>query len=521
MLIGDTICGAARRRPDEIAWRFHGRSWSWEDANQRVNRAANALLGLGFQFQDRIGLLTTNSAQLAEMNFALAKAGLVAVPLNTRLAPAEIDFIMGEVDAAGFVVSGDLLDRYQATSFDRAGFRAVIGLGAGHGQTLDYEDFIAAGSTDEPALSFDDNALRVIKFTSGTTGTPKGCMGTHRECLFNFMSAALVEPVAEDEMCGLAVSMNAGLGSYLLSQYAYLGCPTVILDTVDPGRILDAIEAERITRMMLIPPMVASMVEIQAAHPRDVSSLRVISCTGAPMTVSLARRAIEVLGCDFYQCYGATESGGRVTTLGPDEHRRFIAGKAGPADAWGRDVLACGRELPGFHIRLVDESGDEVAPGEVGELVVRGDSVFKGYWNRPDLNAEVLRDGFWSSGDLFRRDDDGYLTLVDRKKDMIVSGGYNIYSVEVEAVLEEHPGISEVAVIGMAHPRWGESVCAFIVPTADTARPDEAELVTLCKQRLAAYKAPKAFVFLDAMPRTTSGKIRKVELREGYRPGSD
>ncbi|MDP6805786.1 MAG: AMP-binding protein [Rhodospirillales bacterium] len=513
MLTSDTLEWAADRIPDREAWSFGATRRNFAEADRRANRVANALLDLGYEAHERIAVLASNSDQSAELFFALGKAGLVAVPLNIRSSPAELRFICEQARVSGIFVSTGLVDGFRAADLPSDDLKAVIDLGEGHGLASDYEALAVAGSPARPPRRVGSDDLRVIKFTSGTTGTPKGCMGTHRECLFNVMSYLITQPYEPHDVCGLVVSLGAGLGSYLLTAFVYRGCRTVILDTTRPGEILDAIAAEGITRLTVVPTMIGLLIDEQAAHARDLSSLELIHYTGSPATVDLIRRGQDVLGCGFYQSYGATESGGRITHLTPEQHRRLVASAAGQTDAWGREVMPCGLEQPGFEVRLEDDDGNEVPDGTVGELVVRGESVFKGYWNLPELNAEVLRDGWWRSGDLARRATDGTLYIVDRKKDMIVSGGYNVYSVEVEQVLDRHPDVAQVAVVGVPHPRWGEAICAFVLPRAGIV-PEERELEAMCRDALASYKVPKRYVFVDTLPMTTTGKIRKTALRD-------
>lgn len=513
MLTSDTIEAAARRNPNGEAWCFGDRRWSWAEADESANRVANALLDRGLAPGERIGILATNSDWFAVLIFGLAKAGLIAVPLNIRSSPSEIRFIAAEAGLTGFAVSADLAASFAAAELDVGAFKVLAGLGADHGQPLDLEDMARAASPARPVTRAGDDDLRIVKFTSGTTGTPKGCMGTHRECMFNVMAYLIAQPYGPDDVCGLAISLGSGLGSYLLTTHVYQGCRTVIMNTVNPGEILDTIEAERIARLTAVPTMIASLIAEQDARPRDLSSLESIGYTGSAATVDLIARGQAILGCGFYQSYGATESGGRITFLSPGEHREIVEAAAVNVDAWGRNVMPCGRELPGFDVRLEDENGQAVDDGAAGELVVRGASIFKGYWNRPELNAEVLKDDWWRSGDLARRDADGMLYIVDRKKDMIVSGGYNVFSIEVEQALARHPAVADVAVIGIPDPRWGEAVCAC-VELVSGQQVTESELEALCKADLAAYKAPKRYVFVDAFPKTTTGKIRKIELRE-------
>jgi len=516
MLTSDTLEAAARTNPDGIAWSFNGVERTWADADRRANRMANALLALGLEPGERIGLLGTNSDQFAEVFFALSKAGLIAVPLNIRSSATEIRFIAAEARLSGFIVSDDLVNVFEAADLEVSSYKALIRIGADHGLPLDSETLMATAEPTRPEARGNDDELRIVKFTSGTTGTPKGCMGTHRECIFNVMSYLIAQPYGERDVCGLIISLGSGLGSYLLTTHAFGQSRTVIMNTVNPGEVLDIIAVEGVTRFTAVPTMIASLITEQEARPRDLSSLELIGYTGSAATVKLIGRGQEVLGCGFYQSYGATESGGRITFLSPADDAEIVKAASGGQDAWGRNVMPCGNELPGFDIRLEDDDGNQVGDGEVGELVVRGNSIFKGHWNRAELNAEVLNDGWWRSGDLARRDDNGVLGIVDRKKDMIISGGYNVYSIEVENIVSRHPDVSEVAVVGIPDPRWGEAICAFVTrkPGADDGPALEDALDRLCRAELAAYKAPKRYIFLDELPKTTTGKIRKIELRE-------
>ncbi len=510
MLVGEILTGNARRRPHRPAWSFAGETWSWQQANARVNRAANALRASGLGPQDRVAVMSGNSHRLAELYFALAKANLVAVPVNPHSVAREIDFVLAEVGARGLMISAALAPRLDGVTADLSGLACVAGMGDGHGLARDYEDMLAAAPADEPASDFDDTALRAIKFTSGTTGAPKGVTSTHRQYMFSVTNYLLQFPYVDDDRCLLMLPMTAGVGIQMLVAYAYRGCPTAILPRFDAGTVLDTIAAERVTRMYAVPTTIAALTDEQAARPRDLSSVRLIEYGGAPAPIALMRRAAEVLGVPLSQDYGSSETGGLIAFLSPEDHDRLARGA--DADSRGSEPLSFGREAQGYHIRLVDDHGDEVGDGEVGEIVVQGDPVTSGYWNRPDLTTEVLRDGWLYTGDMARRDGDGLLTIVDRKRDVIITGGINVYSAEIEAVLSEHPAVQEAAVIGEADERWGEAVTACIVLRRGSGD-GEAELRRFCDDNLAGHKRPKRFRFFATLPKTSSGKVRKVELR--------
>ena len=490
MLLGDIVAGNARRAPDEGAWQFGDQRWTWREANERINRLASALPGLGLRFQDRAVVVATNSNRLAELLFALAKKGVVAVPMAPRTVWRELDYVMQRVEAKALFVSEDC----ERSVGGRAEFFSMHGL----------EKLIDAGDPAEPPERFTPDAMRTIRFTSGTTGEPKGCIGTHRTLMADLFShAAFCPPLGPRDRCLMPVSLTNGFGLNSFAGYALAGAPTVILERFEADAVLDAVSGHRITRTCGVPTMITLLAQAQKARPRDLASLRLFGWTGAPMAISAMREAIDVLGCDFYQGYGSTETGGRVTYLSPEDHRALTVGAT---DALGRTILSAGRELPGWEIRLVD-----------GEMLVRGDSIFAGYWGLPRETAEVLRDGWLHTGDLALQDARGYYYVVDRKRDMIVSGGYNVYSVEVETVLASHAGVAEAAVFGVADARWGEAVWAVVVPKTGCApRPEELE--AHCRASLGGYKVPKRILVADDLPRTPNGKVRKVELRARYNP---
>jgi acyl-CoA synthetase (AMP-forming)/AMP-acid ligase II len=309
--------------------------------------------------------------------------------------------------------------------------------------------------------------------------------------------------------------MTAGVGIQLLSAYCYIGAETTIMERFDAARMLDHIQERRITRFYVMPTILTALAEEQEKRPRDLSSLHAVGYGGQAAPVALVLRAMEALGCPFYQTFGASESGGFVSYLMPKDHEELRQGRLGSVDEYGRTVVPCGREVQSIHLRIVDDARKEVPPGEIGEISIKCDSIMSGYWNKPEATAEVVVDGWLYTGDLARRGVDGLVYLVDRKRDMIVSGGYNVYSAEVEAVIHEHPAVAEAAVVGVSDPKWGESIEAFVV-LRPGIKASEAELLAFVAERLASYKRPKRFVFLDEMPRTNTGKTRKMELRNRH-----
>lgn len=510
MLIGEILAGNARRYPKRLAWSFEGQSWTWAQVNERVNRLANALIAKGLKPQDRVAFLSENSHRLAELYFALGKAGLIAVPINARSVAREIDYVMKEVDARGLFISSVLASRLKGVTTDLSSLPCVVGVGPGHHQPLDYEALLASGEPHEPEVDVPGSAIRAIKYTSGTTGAPKGVISTHYQYLLSTLNYLLHSPFTEDDRCVLALPMTSGVGIQMLTAYAYRTCITSILPRFDPNAVLDAIERERITRLYVVPTMLAAITDAQSARPRDLSSLRMIEYAGGPAPLSLVNRAADVLKVPLAQTYGSSESGGQLAFLPPADHERLLRASGGRRLS---ESLPFGREMPGYHIRIVDEQGRDLPDGEVGEMLIKSEALMSGYWNQPELTAEVLRDGWLYTGDLVRRDPEGWLTIVDRKRDTIATGGFKVYSAEVEGVLSEHPAVQEVAVIGERDEYWGEVIVACVVLNKGAAC-DSVELDRFCEQNLAGYKRPKRYRFMGDLPKTSTGKVRKVELRE-------
>ena len=510
MLTGEILAGNARRFPQRTAWFFQGESWTWRQVNERVNRLANALLACGFKPQDRVAFLAENSHRLAEIYFAIAKAGLIAVPINARSVAREIDFLLKDVEARGLLVSAALAPRLKGIASDLSRFAAVIGIGEKHGQRSDYETLLAGASAGEPVVGVAGRDIRAIKYTSGTTGAPKGVISTHDQYHLSTLNYLLHSPFTEDDRCLLALPMTSGVGIQMLTAYAYRTCVTTILPRFDATLVLEAIERERITRLYVVPTMLAAITDAQSVRARDLSSLRMIEYAGGPAPLSLVRRAAEVLRAPLAQTYGSSESGGQLAFLPPEDHQRLLAASGARRAS---ESLPFGREMPGYHIRIVNEQGRDVAEGESGEMIIRSESLMSGYWNQPTQTADAIREGWLFTGDLVSRDAEGWLTILDRKRDTIASGGFKVYSAEVEGVLGEHPAVREAAVIGEKDDYWGEVIVACVV-LHEHAACDADELTRFCEQNLSSYKRPKRYRFVGDLPKTSTGKVRKVELRE-------
>ncbi|MBM7366319.1 acyl-CoA synthetase [Gordonia hydrophobica] len=497
------------RHPDRIALidAANGAELTFGQLDARTNALADALARKGIAQGDRVALVTLNSPQMLEVVLAVAKLGGVAVPINCRLQAPEVQYILGDCGAR-IVFSSPQTAPVVAAAVEGTDVSEIIEIpsgeqrAAGEASQSPYETLIAAGSTERVEADVAADDLAMLMYTSGTTGFPKGAMLTHANHHWN----AINNLTAVEGIGPLDISLAAAplfhigaLGIFSLP-LLYVGGTTVVLEAFTPDAWLDAVATHRVSVAFAVPAMWAAIDATPAMGTTDLSSLRYGLCGGAPCPVvlieSLTRRGIR-----FAEGFGLTETAPIACVLDIEDTVRF-AGSVGK---------------PALHVDMMvaDPQGEEVSRGEIGELLVRGPNVFIGYWNKPDATAEALRGGWFYTGDLATCDDDGYYRIVDRKKDMIVSGGENVYASEVEQVMHRHPAVGEVAVIGIPDEKWGESVTAVVAvkPGADVA---EAELITWTREQIAHFKSPRAVYFVDALPRTATGKILKRDLRKRW-----
>jgi len=502
LTLAEVVREQARKQPEAVAITCAGTSTTWADLDRRSSLLAGALKASGVEAGARVGLLMKNNPIFMEAFFACNKIGAIAVGLNWRLKSAELAEIVADADPRVILVDEEhrgLVDNLPACG---AAPRVVM-LGAG------YEDWLVDNGAGEEVESpgLDDAAL--ILYSSGTSGKPKGVVLTNRNMSF-------IEPMATRlfRMTPRSVYLlgsplfhigGAATGTALMT----LGGRTVLLVDADPNDILDTIERERVTHAFFVPAVIQRLVETQEASPRDLSSLELLAYGAAPMNGTLLRRAMEVLGCGFLGCYGMTETSGTVTALFPEEHH--------PDGSGQRLLQSVGRALPWAEIKLVDPtSGVEAKPGEFGEIWIKSEANAAGYFNNPQASADARgEDGWLKTGDGAVRDEAGYIFLKDRIKDMVITGGENVYPMEVENVLAAHPDISEVAVIGVPDERWGETIKAVAVPRAGTA-PEAPEIIQFCRAKIAHYKCPTSVELVDELPRTATGKVLKTLLRQRY-----
>jgi long-chain acyl-CoA synthetase len=497
LTLADPLEHAARVHAERVAVIDGDARFTYAELHARARRLAAGLCALGVHEGQRVALLSANSHRYLEAFLGIPAHGMILVPLNTRLAMPELRAILEDSGARILITDRD--PGPLTSCVER-----VLSI------PDDYERLLAGADPALAPLAYDENAVAALFYTGGTTGTPKGVMLTHRNLVANAFHKAVACSLGGRDVFLAAPAMFHVAGIAPLVSLVWLGGTTVTLPAFDAELCLDAIAAHRITVAMPVPTMVAAMVEAQQRAPRDVSSLRMLGHAGSPIAAeAIAAAAVAFPHAELAQFYGATETASIVTCL-RDEQLTL-----------GTPLLgSCGRATPGVSVKVVRADGTECEPGEVGEVVVRGPNVTTGYWRKPEVTALALRGGSYHTGDLGLMRRDGHLFIVDRLKDMIVSGAENVYSIEVEDVLYRHPAVLEAAVFGIPDPKWGEAVHAVVVVSAQHAARGAAltsELDAHCRAAIAGYKVPKRIELRsEPLPKSGPGKILKRALRDPF-----
>jgi long-chain acyl-CoA synthetase len=485
----------AADRPEAPALTYDDQTWTFAELHTRSSRTAQALRAAGVQAGDRVGLLTRNCAECFELLFACSKIGAVYTGLNWRLAAAEIAAILDDAKPALLIVGAT-----ERSLLDGSKTPRTVELGAEFSGWRDAHPAIDpghAGAPDEPIL---------LLYTSGTTGLPKGAMITNEGLSYTPRLAAQAWAMGPDSVNLVAMPMfhigGCGYGSSVMT----VGGHTVLLRDVVPAQVVDCISRYRVTHAFFVPTVVQSLLNVPGVDQADLGSLELLMYGAAPMGDVLLKRAISVLRCRFMQAYGMTETAGTVTVLNPEDHVT-----EGPH---ATRLNSVGRPLPWVELRIVDpDTLDDAPPGQVGEIWIRTAMNMAGYWSKPEETRTTIMPGQWlRTGDAAYLDAEGYVYLFDRFKDMIISGGENIYPAEIENVLNGHPAVLEVGVIGVPHERWGESPRAVVVLRPNHTATAE-ELIRFTRDRLAHYKCPTSVAFASTLPRNASGKLLKRALR--------
>jgi len=509
---------AAQYFSNKVAVVYGERLWTFEEVNSRANRLANGLLRLGVQKGDRVATLRTNRPEHVEMFFALLKIGAVSVTINPRLTPAEMAWQINNAGASVLIFTEEFANVVSSIAGELPTLRHCIATPPAPSMAMDYEELLAESSDGEPDIELRGEDLADIGYTSGTTGRPRGVMRDRAGWLAvdrNILLDIVPDLEHGDVFLG-AQPLYHGVGRFVLPCWIR-GATHVIIPKFDPETVLDAVARHGVTIIKTIPTVLVRLLEHADIRRRELRTVRTIVYGAAPMPVDRLRKALEIFGPVFVQLYGQAEAPMCITRLSKADHALAMTSGA------TRLLSSAGRPFTLCEVRVVDEAGREVPTGEPGEVIVRGDHVMRGYWNAEQgLTEETLRDGWVFTRDIGYFDEHGYLYLVDRKSEMIISGGLNVYPNEVEQVLYEHPAILEAAVIGSPDPVWGELVKACVVPRPGFTL-DAQDVINHCSQRLAAYKRPRVVEFFDALPKTAAGKISRSALRaaELKRTGED
>jgi acyl-CoA synthetase (AMP-forming)/AMP-acid ligase II len=508
-VLGDVFRRNAEACPDKTAFIGAGGEVSFAAVNARVNRLNHALATAGLHKGDRVAILSRNRTEFFEI-LGAAKSGFVPVPLNWRLSAAELRSILLDCQPSVIFAEERFRPVVEQIRPELDGLVRFVALGERHESWLDYEQFVATGLDVEPAATVTARDLASIVYTSGTTGRPKGAMLTHRSLLANcreMVERGMTLTTADISLAVMPLFHVGGLWYYAFPCFA-AGCTTVVLPEFSPASVLAVISRHRVTTTHVVPTMLSDLLQ----HDADgkMATLRLIFYAASSIPIALLRRALGALrGCDLVQGYGSTEAG-VVTVFTAEDHRRALADEHESAL-----LFSCGRSSSDPGDIRIDASGLDGEDASLGEICVRSDKVMQGYWQNEAATAAAFTEGWLRTGDLGRLDERGYLYIVDRKNDMIVTGGENVFPFEVEAALLEDPAVAEAAVFGVPDERWVQRVVAAVVPPAGKTVSADA-IVGRLKGRLASYKCPKDVIFVESLPRNAVGKVLRKELRSRF-----
>lgn len=508
--IDDLLERVLATTPDRLAVVAGDTRLTYRAFGERVERLGSALQALGVQPGDRVAILDKNGPAFLELYFAIPRIGAVCVPLNYRLARPELGYILKDSAASVLFFGGEYAPALPELRALAPELRHCIALSNADTEPLRYETLLAESTLPvrKPARSPSDVILQM--YTSGTTGRPKGALLSHDNLIANTLTALQERDYTASDMYLHVAPLYHIADLELFYGMTYAGAGNVLLREFRPEAVLDAIQREKVTVSFLVPAMINALLEHEQLASFDLSSLRLIVYGGSAIPEDRLRAALQRLPCKLAQGYGLTETSPLLCVLPPEDHVL-----EGPR---ARRIQSCGRPAHGVEVKIFDENDKECGDEVVGEIVARGKNIMQGYFRQPQASAEALRDGWFRTGDMGFRDADGYIYIVDRKKDMIITGAENVYPREVEEVLYTHPAVLEVAVIGVPSERWGETVKAIVV-LRDKHDITESDLIAYTRSRLAHYKSPTSVDFVAALPRNPSGKVLKKELRERYWQG--
>jgi long-chain acyl-CoA synthetase len=512
MNVGRLVTKAVKKYGHKTAIVFDGKSYSYLQIYDRVNRLANGLLTLGVKKGDRVAFLGLNSSQYIEGDFAMAKCGMIRVPLRARLTPGELLHIMDNSQANTLILEERYYGDIATIKKDLRYVKHYITMSGNYQGMINYEDLLAQSPSDEPNIDVTDDDVYALIYTTGTTGKPKGAMQTHKNQLWVIRSIQLeVCRLAEDDvLLSCLPLMHAPL--ILIVASFINGVKHVIHPGFNSKAVLETIQNEKVTTAFMVPTVIYMLLEYPELRNYDLSSVKTILYGGSPMVPERLMDAIKIFGNVFVQAYGLAESFMPITLLTKEEHGYALSTQK------LKILGSAGRESAYEEVKIVNETGKAAGLNEPGEIVIRGDNVMKGYWNNPEATKEVIKDGWFYTGDIGLVDEEDFVYIVDRKHEMIITGGLNVYPKEVEELLYKHPAVFEAVIIGVPDDKWGESIKA-VVALKERLTVSERELIEYCKGKIADYKIPKSVDFVASLPKGGSEKILRKEIKDKYWKG--
>jgi long-chain acyl-CoA synthetase len=496
--------------PDKEAFVYGDTRITFPEFNTRANKLVHALHEMGVKKGEVVGILSWNCLQFADVNGAAMKGGFIASPFNPRLKADELDYIINYSEASTLFVGAELLETAESLRPRLTKVKNFISLeGSAPGMTS-HQDLLASQKGDEPDVQVTENDPVGIIYTSGTTGVPRGALYTHHRLVEDSKTLSIDMSLQPGHRRVLITPLFHIAGNSHFRSSMYTGGCIIILKFFNPEAALQAIQDEKATHMDIVPTHLAAMLNLPDLDKYDIKSLQFLWYGGSPMPLEILKKGMKAFGPIIAQGYGQSESGPAISHLSREDHNVLDRPKEEQ-----RKLSSAGQPDIGVQVRIVDGEGNDVEPNVVGELIVRSKQMMAEYWHRPDDTRATIVNGWLHTGDMCYYDDKGYIYIADRKKDMIISGGENVYPREVEEVLYRHPAVLEATVIGIPDPYWVEKVHALVV-TREGASATAEEIIGFCKKQIAGYKTPKSVEFLDSLPKNPAGKILKRELREKY-----
>ncbi len=509
----DIVFRQSRLRPDKVAYIYGKEQLTYAQFNSKINQLVHALQGIGVKKGDAIGLLSWNCLDYAIIYGTAMKGGYIISRFNPRLQAEELDYLINYSEVKTLFVGPELFAVIESIRSKISSVKNYISLENRAPNMMYMHELMDSNSDDEPYVQVTEDDGFFIMYTSGTTGVPRGAVYSHREAWDDARTYIINLSIQPEDKHIQVSPMFHIAGDTMVRSILYMGGCNIILKTFDPAATLQLIQTHKATHISIVPTHLVAMLALPDVKKYDISSLKFIWYGGSPMPVEVLKKGLETFGPIFGQGYGQSESGPAICHLPKEDHN--VLGK--PEE---KRLASVGQPDIGVQVRIVDDKGKDVGPGELGEIIVRSKHIMLEYWKKPKDTSNTIVNGWLHTGDIGRYDEQGYVFLVDRKKDMIISGGENVFPREIEEVIYRNPKVHEVAVIGIPDPYWVEKVHA-VISLKKGVKATAEEIINFSKKSLAGYKAPKSVEFVDALPKNAAGKIMKRELREKYWANQD